>query len=75
MESPDVALMATSGFEERNPVVDRFNAQFAHLNGSVGRLGGLVLAGKNGERNSAAIYSGHVLLQQGGQGTVAVRGK
>jgi ubiquinone/menaquinone biosynthesis C-methylase UbiE len=54
-KSLDVAITATSSFQERNLVVRNFNSQFAHPKGWVGRLVGMILALKNRERNAWTI--------------------
>ena len=55
-ENLDVAALATSRFEERNPVIQRLYSQFAHPEGWVGRFVGMILVLKNRERNLLAIY-------------------
>jgi ubiquinone/menaquinone biosynthesis C-methylase UbiE len=54
-KSLDVAVKATSRFQERNLVIRNFNSQFAHPEGWVGRLVGMILALKNRERNAWTI--------------------
>jgi ubiquinone/menaquinone biosynthesis C-methylase UbiE len=51
----DVAIPATSRFEERNPVINKLNAQFAHPEGWAGHLVGMILAWKNRQRNAWTI--------------------
>jgi ubiquinone/menaquinone biosynthesis C-methylase UbiE len=51
----DVAVMATSRFEERNLLINKLHSQFAHPKGWVGHLVGIILALKNRERNAWTI--------------------
>jgi ubiquinone/menaquinone biosynthesis C-methylase UbiE len=51
----DVAVKATSRFEERNVVMNKFYSQFAHPEGMLGRFVGMILAIKNRERNAWTI--------------------
>jgi ubiquinone/menaquinone biosynthesis C-methylase UbiE len=51
----DVAITATSRFEERNLVIQKLHSQFAHPEGWVGHLVGMILALKNRERNAWTI--------------------
>lgn len=54
-KSLDVAITATSRFEERKLVIQRFNSQFAHPRGWLGRFVGVILALKNRQRNAWTI--------------------
>lgn len=54
-KSLDVAITATSRLEERDLVINKFNSQFAHPEGWIGRLVGMIFAFKNRERNAWAI--------------------
>ena len=51
----DVASLVTSRVEERNLVIKRFHSQFAHPQGWLGRLVGVILALKNRQRNAWTI--------------------
>jgi ubiquinone/menaquinone biosynthesis C-methylase UbiE len=54
-QSLDVAFIVTSRLEKRNLVIERLNSQFAHPEGWVGHLVGIILALKNRSRNAWTI--------------------